>query len=431
MTAHDRGATVADRERSIETARPRLSRRDFFRIAGRYSLTAALFATAGLPRPVAAADLARSAARIQESRGGRAVTTLRFGAANLNASLLRLQQSGQLWFARELERRSEGALRIEFIGDNRACTQDDCARAALRGEVDMFAAATQNSAASIPYYAVLDFPYLFPSRAALHHFFYHPASERLLREPLRRHHDIHFLFSHGELRGLMLGNRWRHAPAISSPGQLFGSSQRVSATPFSRLALSLMGMNPTRITWEQTLDHLRTGRLDGVETTASAVAEPEIAAVIAQVVELRFMAGTQQTAMRYSVFSRLPASLQDLMMETAFDAQQFTQRENEIALKTVVGAEPEPAPGTLFRERGIRVVHPAPAALREFEESCAPRFNPGPWQAWRERLNRTAGGYDVYTEIYAIARQIAADLPATAVQPRRWWRETALAGEKK
>lgn len=402
----------------------RLSRRDFFRIAGRHSLTAALFAVAGVTRPLSAADLARSASRIQDGRAGRAAIVLRFGAANLNADLLRLQQSGQLWFAQELERRSAGALRVDFIGDNRACTQDDCARAALRGEVDIFAAATQNSAASIPYYAVLDFPYLFPSRAALHHFFYHPASERLLREPLRRHHDIHFLYSHCELRGLMLGNRWRHAPAISSPGQLFGSSQRVSATPFSRLALSLMGMNPTRITWEQTLDHLRSGRLDGVETTASAVAQPEIAAVVSQAVELNFMAGTQHTAMRYSVFSRLPAPLQDLIMETAFAAQQFTQRENEIALTTVVGAAAEPAPGTVFRKWGIRVVNPAAAALQEFEASCAPRFNPGPWQAWRERLNRAAGGYDVYEEIHAIARQVAADLPATAVRPRRWWQET-------
>lgn len=430
MRAHaalfDPSATTA-----AAAADRRLSRRDFLRIAGRYGLTATLFAAAGLHGRVSAADLARSAAGVQEKRAGRAVTVLRFGAANLNADLLRLQQSGQLWFATELERRSEGALRVEFIGDNRACTQDDCARAAMRGDVDIFAAATQNSAASVPYYAVLDFPYLFPSRAALHHFFYHPASEHLLREPLRRHHDIHFLYSHCELRGLMLGSRWRHAPAITSLGQLFGSTHRVSATPFSRIALILMGMNPTRITWEQTLEHLRTGRLDGVETTASAVAQPEIAAVVSQAVELRFMAGTQHTAMRYSTFLRLPGRLQDLVMETAFAAQQFTQRENELALRHVVGAQPDPGAGTAFRRWNIRVVEPPGEALQEAEARCAPHANPGPWKSWRERLNRASGGHDVYEEIRAIARQVPADLPAEAVPPRRWWLSAAQEKETK
>lgn len=419
-------AAIRDPSTSAAAVAARMSRRDFLRIAGRHGLTATLFAAASLHGQAAAADLARAAALVQERRAGRAVTVLRFGAANLNADLLRLQQSGQLWFAKELELRSEGALRVEFIGDNRACTQDDCARAAMRGDVDIFAAATQNSAASVPYYAVLDFPYLFPSRAALHHFFYHPASEGLLREPLRRHHDIHFLYSHCELRGLMLGSRWRHAPAVSSLGQLFGSSHRVSATPFSRIALILMGMNPTRITWEQTLDHLRTGRLDGVETTSSAVAQPEIAAVVSQAVELRFMAGTQHTAMRYSAFLRLPGQLQDLVMETAFAAQQFTQRENEIALRTVVGAQPDPAPGTAFRRWGIRVVEPPPAALKEAEERCAPHANSGPWKLWRERLNRASGGRDVYEEIRAIAGQVPANLPVEAVRPRRWWQNAAL-----
>ena len=56
------------------------------------------------------------------------------------------------------------------------------------------------------------------------------------------------------------------------------------------------------------------------------------------------------------------------------------------------------------------------------EKMCSPEFVPGPWEEWRERLNKMNGaGHDVYQEIHDIAREIPKDMPAVDVKPRKWW----------
>ena len=85
---------------------------------------------------------------------------------------------------RDLEERTDGEIRVEFIGDNQICGQLSCVEKTQQGIVDIFAASTQNSAGGAPYYNVLDYAYMFPTRASEYHFLYHPASETILREPL-------------------------------------------------------------------------------------------------------------------------------------------------------------------------------------------------------------------------------------------------------
>ncbi len=49
--------------------------------------------------------------------------TPKFGAASFNARNLLIERAGALEFARDLEGRSDGEIRIEFIGDNQICGQ--------------------------------------------------------------------------------------------------------------------------------------------------------------------------------------------------------------------------------------------------------------------------------------------------------------------
>jgi len=154
-----------------------LDRRGFFKIAGRYGYTSALLAVAGTAGPLTLATVGKAAAQTEKKRDKSAMKTLKFGAAGFNETNLKVQESGQLWFAQQLEEKTDGALKIEFIGNNAICNQGDCVKKAQQGIVDMFTASTQNSAGSAPYYNALDFAYMFPSRAAQHHFFYSKQSD--------------------------------------------------------------------------------------------------------------------------------------------------------------------------------------------------------------------------------------------------------------
>lgn len=399
-----------------------LDRRGFLRIASRYGLTSTALAVSSIAGPLTLSNVARAASQTADARNASTpLRTLKFGASGFNENNLKIQKSGQLWFAQELEKRTNGALKIEFIGSNQICNQLDCVKKTQQGIVDMFTASTQNSAGSAPYYNVLDFAYMFPSRAAQHYFFYHPKSEVLFREPMRKRHNIQFLYTHCELRGIMLGKKFADQPLVTSVSDLAGTKNRVTGTQLGRIAMQLMDLNPVPIAWEETLDGLKQGLIDGAETWMGAAAYANMAPVLSQAVDLRFFCGTEHTAMNHETFESLPANIQDIVMETAFAAQQYTQREQEKALVEVVGAVPNPGPGTVFGQNGVRVAALSDAERLKAEKMCSPEYNPEPWAEWRERLNKMSGGHDVYQEIYAIAREIPKDTEVAAVQPRRWW----------
>ena len=400
-----------------------ISRRDFLRITQRFGMSSTMLALGGMTGAITLPSLARAVESTYEKRFAKeARHTLRYGAAGFNARNLLVERNGILEFVRDIEERTDGEIRVEFIGDNQICGQLDCVTKTMEGIVDLYSASTQNSAGGAPYMNVLDYAYVFPSRAAQYHFFYHPDSNKVFREPLEEMHGIKFLFTHAELRGIFLGNTWRDKPLVTSVTELAGTANRVTGTQLGRLAMELMNLNPRPIAWEETLDGLRQGLIDGAETWASAVAYANMSPVVSQAVDLRFFCGTEHTAMSSESFDKLGGDLQDAVMESSYLAQIAAQYANEAALVNTVGFSDPQKEGTIFHEHGVRNAFLSPAALREAEEMCSPEFQPGPWEQWRDRINGWAGGLDTYQIIHDVAREIPADMRVENVEPRRWWK---------
>jgi hypothetical protein len=144
-----------------------LSRRDLLRVTRQYGITSTLLAAGSMTGLVSAARLAEAANSTYEKRfKTEPKVTLKFGAAGFNERNLLIERAGCLTFAADLEERTDGAIRVEFIGSNQICGQLDCVKKTQQGIVDIFAASTQNSAGGAPYLNVLDYAYMFPSRAA-------------------------------------------------------------------------------------------------------------------------------------------------------------------------------------------------------------------------------------------------------------------------
>ncbi|RMF36918.1 MAG: TRAP transporter substrate-binding protein [Alphaproteobacteria bacterium] len=401
----------------------RVSRRDFFRISGTYGLSSTLLAAGAAGGVLSAAGLAKAAESTYTKRFAKEPRfQLKFGAAGFNPQNLLIERAGALEFARDLEARTDGEIRIEFIGNNQICGQLSCVEKTQQGITDIYAASTQNSAGGAPYLNVLDYAYMFPSRAAQYYFFYHPESQKILREPYERMHGLKFLFTHCELRGIQLGLAWQDKPTVTKLEELFGTKNRVTGTQLGRIAMQALNLNPVPIAWEETLDGLKQGLIDGAETWASAVAYANMSPVVSQSVDLRFFCGTEHTAMSAKVFDSLGGELQDAVMESAYWTQAHVQAANEAALVKTVGFSEPQLPGTIFVENNVRVASLSDAEIRKAEEMCSPEFQPQLWEQWRDRLNKWAGGIDTYKAIYDIAREIPADMKPENVEPRRWWK---------
>ena len=227
-----------------------ISRRTFYKLAGTYGLTSVMLGWLVLGRSGIFASieaLAASASAIYKKRyRKKAKYNLKFGAAHFTREGLKILPNGSIPFVEDLEERTEGEIRIEYMGGNTLCREVDCAKRCVKGEIDFFSASTQNASAALPYLNVLDFGYLWPGRASQYHFLYHPASETLLREPLRRLHGIQFLFTHCELRGVMMGLKYKDKPPILTMEGLKGSRIRATGTQLGRIAMKLMGISRTR-----------------------------------------------------------------------------------------------------------------------------------------------------------------------------------------
>ena len=400
-----------------------ISRRDLLRLSKQFGLSSTLLATGAFGGAMSLASLAKAAESTYEKRfANQPRHTLKFGASGFNARNLLIERAGCLEFARDLEERTEGEIRVEFIGDNQICGQLSCVEKTQLGIVDIYAASTQNSAGGAPYLNVLDYAFMFPGRASQYYFLYSPESQRILRDPLERRHGLKFLFSHCELRGIQLGLGWEDRPTVTRLEELFGTKNRVTGTQLGRIAMQLLNLNPVPVAWEETLDGLKQGLIDGAETWASAVAYANMSPVVSQSVDLRFFCGTEHTSMSAEVFSKLEPHLQDAVMESAYLAQVHVQAANEAALVKTVGFSDPQLPGTLFVENNVRPAFLAPDQIKMAEEMCSPEFNPEPWEQWRERLNNWSGGIDTYAEIHRVAREIPADMLPENVEPRRWWR---------
>ncbi|MEX0366300.1 MAG: TRAP transporter substrate-binding protein [Ruegeria sp.] len=401
----------------------RISRRDLFRVAGTYGFSSTLLAAGSFGGAMSLANLASAAESTYEKRFAKeAKHTLKFGASGFNARNLLIERAGALEFARDLEARTDGEIRVEFIGDNQICGQLSCVEKTQQGIVDIYAASTQNSAGGAPYLNVLDYAFVFPGRASQYHFLYHPKSQQILREPLEKRHGLKFLFSHCELRGIQLGLSWKDRPTVTKLEELFGTKNRVTGTQLGRIAMNALNLNPVPVAWEETLDGLKQGLIDGAETWASAVAYANMSPVVSQSVDLRFFCGTEHTSMSAKVFDGLEGYLQDAVLESAYWTQAHVQAANEAALVKTVGFSDPQLPGTVFAENEVRPAFLPDSEIRMAEEMCSPEFQPQLWEQWRDRLNKWAGGMDTYQEIYDIAREVEADMKPENVEPRRWWK---------
>ena len=342
-----------------------LSRRDLLRVTKQFGVTSTLLAAGGMGGAVTLSSLAQAANSKYEKRfKSKPKVQLKFGGDGHSENSLRIEKSGALQFIQDLEERTEGAIRVEFIGSNQLCNQLTCVKKTQQGIIDLYVSSTQNAAGSAPYFNVLDFAYMFPSRASIYHFLYHPKSEPLLREPLRKRHKLELLFSHAELRGIMLGLKWKDHATIKSVTELAGSKNRVTGTQLGRIAMSLMELNPVPIAWSETLDGLKQGLVDGAETWSGAAAWANMAPVISQDVQLNFFAGTQATAMRTQSLEALPADLQDAVQESAYSTQFWVQGHHEAALHQIVGASNPQLPGTIFAKHNVRVADLTPGSAQ-------------------------------------------------------------------
>ena len=396
-----------------------VSRRDFLRVSKSYGLTATYMAAAGLGGVFSSEALAQKAQSEYERRlGKKAKHVVKLGSVSGwdHNKIIRL---GTYHFARDLEDRTDGEIQVEILGSNSVCAEQVCVQKTIQGVLDIAQSSTQNASSVAPWLNAIDFPYMFQSNGQLYHFMFNPKSEKLLRKVYREKYRMELLFSLCEMRHLFMGLKWKDKPPITKIGDLAGTKNRVTNTQLGRIAMQLMDLNPVPVAWVETLDSLKNGLIDGMETWTTATTAFNMAPVVSQYVGLKFIPGTGHTAMNVRKLDSLGAKLRDEVMEAAYYAQCQVMYSNEAGLITISGETENPGKDTIFGKTGTRMNFFSDEALKECEEISSPKKKE--YNRWHEKLNEMAG-FNVYEELLPVAREYDAKALAINVEPRRWWK---------
>jgi TRAP-type C4-dicarboxylate transport system substrate-binding protein len=333
-----------------------------------------------------------------------------------------LMKYGVWEFAEDVAKRTDGEIRVEVIGGSALCGAMNCPQKLIGRTIDIDTGSSQNSAATFPYNNVLDYAYLFPNRASMYHFLYHPKADKLFRKVIREKYGLEWLFSHAETRNIFLGLKYKNGPAVRRPDDLRGAKLRITGSQMGRIALTQFGTNPIPLAWEETLEGLKSGLVDGQETYTTAAASFGMGPVLSQEIWVEFFPGFGNTYTRRDVLDAMKPAHQEAMLESGFAVQQFIQRKNEEYLTKLVGDTDPPIGGSLWAKLGIKVSRLDAKEKTAWEQLASPQYNPKPWEEWREKLTKIAG-FDAYPELYKLVREIPEDTPVSAVKARRWWKD--------
>ncbi|MBA5764963.1 TRAP transporter substrate-binding protein DctP, partial [Vibrio sp. 404] len=75
--------------------------------------------------------------------------------------------------------------------------------------------------------------------------------------PFEKRHGLKFLFTHAELRGIMMGQNFADKPTVTRIEDIMGTKNRVTGTQLGRIAMEALNLNPVPVAWEETLDGLK------------------------------------------------------------------------------------------------------------------------------------------------------------------------------
>ena len=396
-----------------------VSRRDFGRISKQFGLMATYVGVASMGGVFSADALAQTVnTQYQKKLNKKAKHVLRLGTV-VGKKHDRITRFGYWEFASDLEVRTDGEVRVDVLASNSICAEQVCVQKTMQGVLDIASSSTQNASSVAPWLNAIDFPYMFQSNGQLYHFFMNPKSDKFYRKVYREKNRMEILYVLCEMRQLFMGLKWKNKPPITEIGHLAGTKNRVTNTQLGRIAMQLMKLNPVPVAWVETLDALKNGLIDGMETWTTATTAFNMAPVVSQYVGLKFLPGTGHIAINTGSLDKIGSRLADEVMESGYQAQRAVMYSNEAGLALISGEVPNPGPDTIFGKAGTQMNFFSEEALKECADIADPRRPE--YDRWHEKLNEMCG-FSLYDEFLPVAREYDKNALAINVEPRRWWK---------
>ena len=392
-----------------------VSRRDFFRIAKDYGTKTAMFAVVG--GSTSAALLSQFAVRDAHA-AKKAKYKVRFGASVVNPKNEKFLRTEVYEFVKWVEELSDGEIAVQMLDKGQACAETQCAERVGAGVLDIGGSSAQNAAAIVYHSQALDWPFMWRDPQSLLNLLHDPSMNAVYRDVWKKQYGIEFLYCMNDPRDIFMGLKYSDKEEVRHPDQLKGAKLRITnSTMIENFAASL-GMSPVPLAWTETLEGMKSGVVDGMETWGGAAAGFGMTKVTSQALELNFCPGNSSMFMNVRSMERMPERLQDVIRESARRASELSSGTLAVAMNEVVGNGPNPGPNSNYVQLKdtMRHVRLTETELDAFRERGSVERNGQIYSDIRKKLDKLAG-LDVFGAVSEFEKKVR----GKPLNAQKWW----------
>ncbi len=391
-----------------------LSRRDFLRISKDYGAKAALFAAVTGSAGTAISQFAAKDAMAAK----KAKYTLRWGATVVNPKNEEYLQTQLYDIVKWIEQDSDGEIAIQLIDKGQACAENQCVERVGAGVLDIGGSSAQNAAAVIYYAQALDWPFLWRDRTSLVNLLHDPSMNKVYRDVWIKKYGVEFLYCTSDPRDIFMGLKYSDLPEVRHPDDLKGRKLRITNSEMIKNFAASLGMSPVPLAWTETLEGMKSGVVDGMETWGGAAAGFGMTKVTAQAVNLNFCPGMGSTFVNVRSMERMPARLQDVLREAMRKGSAQSSEKLGWAMDHVTGDGPNPAPESNYQQlkATMRDIRLSEAEMDTFRERGAVERNGAIYSDIRKKLDEIAG-LDVFGAVAEYEKKVR----GKPLNAQKWW----------
>lgn len=395
-------------------SRHKLSRRELFTIASRYGTKAALFAAAtgsGLGAAAFGNFLARDA-----HAQAKAKYRFRFGGSTINRKNDRYLQTGLYQFIDYVEKGTNGEVNIQLLESGGACVEPSCGEKVANGVLDLGTSSSQNLGSVFPYSIALDFPFLWRDRTEVQNMFYAPEMNKVYRDVWRKHYGVELFYASGEMREVFLGQKFKDSADVRTPAQMKGYKIRITNSDMIRAFAQSIGMNPIPLAWTETLEGMKSGVVDCMETWPAAASGFGMTRVATQEVKLDFCPGMVVVFMNARKFQPLPDKIKEVFYDAGYKAMKDGYDGVTFAQEKVVGNGPKRDPKSDYGEHNFNQVKLTAAEMEAFRARGDVKEQAAIFDPIRKKLDGLAG-----LDVYGALKEFADKSQGKPLTPQKWW----------
>lgn len=361
-----------------------------------------------------------------DSASGSASTSITWGTiATESTTCMDCVQPTPSWeLQRRLKKKPDTGLKMNLVPEGKICGASTCGSKVQTGVVDVGYGSIGNSTNFWPENNVWLVPYTFPSKAAELH--------TLFKEETWKNYWIPFAKKYGVVPTLMWSSDLRQiflseegakkvGGKVETPEDIQGLKIRRTASRSPKIALNQWGANPAKISWGETIQAMKTGLVQGLETWGAAAAAFGMASVIDQAVLINFMSGQGMNWVSTEALKNLSPEQREEFAETTKDlTEDMAALVPEVRKR--VGLESPPPEGSTFAENDITVSEIGADTLEKWRQPVDPTEHPDLYtKTFNQVDNLDMPVDDIYSYIHETARESSVPDSLEDFTIDSWW----------